>query len=265
MQIDELFNQIQASKSLTELSFPENWCQGRTAFGGLSAALVYVAMRKRVASERVLRSMNTNFVGPLIADTPFEISVEIVREGKNSSMVLAKAIQNGNVCVMVQACFAIARSSKIEVLSDAALTLPTPQPEKNMPYVKGLVPEFLQHIDLNVLEGQLPFTDSKCSTLAGWMRFSQQAKTITDAHIIALIDAWPPTTLQMADVPSPASSMTWNLEFIHPHSTIEPDQYLAYKCITRQAGAGYAHTEANVWNANGELIAISRQCVTVFA
>ena len=61
------------------MQFPENWCQGRTAFGGLSAALLYQAIRQHIDSSRRLLSLSTNFVGPLIADNDFSIDVDCLQ------------------------------------------------------------------------------------------------------------------------------------------------------------------------------------------
>jgi acyl-CoA thioesterase len=79
-----------------------------------------------------------------------------------------------------------------------------------------------------------------------------------------LIDVWPPTVLQQLKWPAPASTMSWNVEFIHPHPVIAPTDWLGYECVTRQAAQGYAHTEANIYTPDGTLIALSRQTVTVF-
>lgn len=96
------------------------------------------------------------------------------------------------------------------------------------------------------------------------MRFSEAPAEVTDAHLIALIDAWPPTILQMLRWPAPASTMSWNLEFIHPHGPVAGDDWFAYQADTRQAADGYCHSEANIWDTRGELIAISRQIIAVF-
>ena len=45
--------------------------------------LVYQAMREVVDSEKVMRSLSTNFIGPIEADTEFSITIEVLREGKN--------------------------------------------------------------------------------------------------------------------------------------------------------------------------------------
>jgi len=122
--------------SNSTMQFPENWCQGRTAFGGLSAALLYQAIRSKVTEDRRLLSLSTNFVGPLLADTPFSLSVEILRKGKSSTQVLAKAIQNNQVCVIVQACFAKSRESAINVPVSKSLSLKPVNERHILPFVK---------------------------------------------------------------------------------------------------------------------------------
>jgi acyl-CoA thioesterase len=58
--------------------------------------------------------------------------------------------------------------------------------------------------------------------------------------------------------------MSWSVEFIHPHQKFAPQDWFAYQARTRQASDGYANTEANIWDAQGQLVAISRQTVAVF-
>jgi acyl-CoA thioesterase II len=268
MQIDELLNlakqHINAPEDHPSLSISSDWAQGRTAYGGISAALVYAAIKEKVSTDRVLRSFTCNFVGPLSTGEPFDISVEVLRQGKNATQVLAKAVQEDKICVLVQACFGVARASKIKVENHDRHEMPPPAKAKFLPQIPKITPKFLRHLDLAMDDGSLPFTGSKKSHLYGWMRYSNAPSEVTDAHLIALIDAWPPTPLQMLRWPAPASTMSWNIEFIHPHCDFQPTDWFAYRAITRQAADGYGHTEANIWDAKGELVAISRQTVAIF-
>lgn len=269
MHIDDL---ISASKKYINgqkqeecgLIIGQDWAQGRTAYGGISAALIYAAIKEKITDDRLLRSFTCNFVGPLTCEEPFDIEVEVLRQGKNATQVLAKAMQDGNVCALVQACFGVARKSKVKVENHDKHDMSLPKKAKFLPQIPMVTPKFLQHLDLAIEDGGLPFTGSKKSHLHGWMRFSKAPREITDIHLIALIDAWPPTPLQMLRWPAPASSMSWNVEFIHPHQHFQASDWLAYQSHTRQAADGYAHTEANIWDAQGELVAISRQTVAVF-
>lgn len=240
------------------------WSQGRTIYGGLSAGILYNAMRQYVAQERPIRAINTHFVGPLLADTDFRVQVEILREGKNVSQIQARAIQNDKICVLSTACFAQGRNSKITVNNTDQHLLQPPNKKSFIPQIPKITPKFLQHIELAIQEGGVPFLGNKSSHYYGWMRFKNSVEHFNTEHLISIIDAWPPTLLQMLKWPAPASTVNWNLEFIYPHRQILPTDWLAYKANTRQAAEGYGHTEANIWDAQGELIAISRQTVAVF-
>lgn len=268
MTIDEILSltcaHIKDRDSQPNLTIPNNWSQGRTAYGGISAAVAYQAMREIIDESRLLRSFNCNFVGPIIPDEPFEIETEILREGKNASQIVAKIIQNGNISLLSQAAFGVPRKSKVSVENFDRHQMSLPKKPNFIPAIPKVTPKFIRNFELSIDSGRLPFTGSKHHHLHGWMRYKQPPATITDAHLIGLFDSWPPTVLQMLRWPAPASTMSWNVEFIHPHKEIKPTDWLAYQANTRQAADGYGHTEANIWDQQGELIAVSRQAVAIF-
>jgi acyl-CoA thioesterase len=267
MHIDSLLNLVkqQTKEDTISLTVSNSWAQGRTLYGGISASLAYQAMRQAIEPNKVLRSLSTNFIGPIEADKHFTIKTEILREGKNVTQVMGRIIQNDKVSLMAQASFGIARESKVHVTNQLQHQMDYPQKPNFMPPIPKVTPKFLSHFDLAKTKGGWPFTGNKGSILHGWMRFKKQPEIFSDAHLVALIDVWPPTVLQMLRWPAMASTMSWNLEFIHPHQSISGSDWFAYQAQTRQAADGYAHTEANIWDKHGTLVAISRQAVTVFA
>lgn len=270
MNVDELLAlapvSIEANKTwvCNDVIIPKSWAQGRTAFGGISAGMLYAAVKAVVANDRVLRSYTTNFVGPLNTDTPFTIQVNLLREGANVSQYTVSAVQNDKTCVFVQATFGVARNSSIAVANTERHEMSEPVKAKFIPQIPKITPKFLQHFDLSIDKGGLPFTRKKSSDYWGFMRFKKPPAEITDAHIITMIDAWPPTLLQMMKLPAPASTVSWNLEFIHPHKPFSPTDWFAYQARTRHAADGYGHTEATIWDKDNEVIALSRQTVAVF-
>lgn len=266
MHIDQLLNTIdqQAGQTEYKVTVAKSWAQGRTLFGGLTAALAYRAIANNLSNPRVLRSLNTNFVGPLSPEQEFQIHVEVLREGRNASQALARVMQAGKTTTICQACFGDARPSKIAVQDARNHNLPPPVKANFLPQIPKVVPNFIRHVDLAKCAGGWPFTGKRDHKIAGWMRFKQAPQVISDAHLIALIDAWPPTVLQMLRWPAPASTMSWNLEFIHPHRPVGSDNWFAYQALTRQAADGYGHTEADIYDSYGELVAISRQVVGIF-
>ncbi|WP_218309544.1 acyl-CoA thioesterase [Alteromonas antoniana] len=270
MHVDELLSlptPVQESESkwvFKERVIPDTWAQGRTAFGGVSAGMVYKAIVRQVHDARLLRSFTTNFVGPLALDTPFTIEVTRLREGSNVSQFSGQIVQNGKICVFCQACFGKARKSGIKVECSERHGMEIPKKGKFIPQIPKVTPRFVRNFDLSIDKGGLPFSWKKDSVYHGFMRFKQPPERITDAHVITLIDAWPPTLLQMMKFPAPASTVSWNIEFIHPHHEVSGTDWFAYQCHTRQAADGYGHTEATIWNAHGDVIALSRQTVAVF-
>ena len=269
VNIDQIFEQIPPFKRplapINDIVVPSSWAQGRTVFGGLSAGLLYQAIVNQWASPLVLRSLSAHFLRPLKVDTSFSIQVAVLRQGKNTAVIEAQAIQDGAVCATITTCFGVARATKVVVKADDQHQMRAPKRGSFLMKIPALGPAFLRHVDLDIVSGGMPFVGGKAAEYAGYMRFKKQPAAITDAHIIALIDCWPPTVLQMIKGPAPASTLSWNLEFIHPHNPIDPSSWLGYQAVTRQSDEGFAHTEANIWDAEGKLIAISRQVVAVFA
>jgi acyl-CoA thioesterase II len=269
MHIDTLLNsvkqQVKSNINDIRLSVSSSWEQGRTLYGGISASLVYQAMRESVNAEKTVRSLSTNFIGPIEADSEFSITVEVLREGKNVVQVVGRLVQNNKVALMSQASFGLARQSKVHVSNSHQHTMDYPKKPSGMPNIPKVTPKFLRHFDLAKTEGGWPFTGQKENDSHGWMRFKEQPSDFSDAHLIALIDIWPPTVLQMLRWPAMASTMSWSLEFIYPHQKTTASDWFAYQAKTRQATDGYAHTEANIWDKYGSLVAISRQVVTVFS
>jgi acyl-CoA thioesterase II len=269
VHIDTLLNSVKQQTKTKDgniiLSVDNEWAQGRTLYGGISASLVYQAMLEAVDTEKVMRSLSTNFIGPIEADTELSIIIEVLREGKNVTQVVGRLLQGNKVAVMCQASFGIARQSEVIVANNLQHKMDYPQKPDYTPQIPKVTPNFLGHFELAKTKGGLPFSGNKFSDVHGWMRFKEQPSNFSGAHLIALIDIWPPTVLQLLHWPAMASTMSWNLEFLHPHQKVSGSDWFAYQAKTRQAADGYAHTEANIWDKHGTLVAISRQVVAVFA
>lgn len=255
---------LEVAASDGEVIIPSSWAQGRASFGGVIAALVFDRMAHVVAPGRPMRSMQVSFVGPVTPDEPAAIEAEILREGKAVSQVLGRIVQGGEPRLVALASFGGDRESAVAVES-----LPAPEARavedcKELPYIKGVTPEFTQHIEMRWAFGGFPFSGVGGREMGGWMKFREAPEVITDAHIVALVDAWPPAVLPHLKSPAPASSLSWALDIMHPRPEIRPDDWLLYRATIDQAGAGYGHTQAGIWTSRGELVATSRQTVTVF-
>jgi acyl-CoA thioesterase len=245
---------------------PGVWAQGRASFGGLMAALVYRAMRGQVPAGRPPRSLAITFVGPAEPDVPLCFEVEVLREGKAVSQVLGKAMQNGQVVTLVQGSFGAARDSAIQVAAEPAPQITAVEQCQELPYIPNGTPEFTRFLAMRWAIGGMPFTGNKSREMGGWVRLRDEpeASPVDEAHLLALVDAWPPAVLPHLSTPAPGSSLTWTIEFVQPVSELSTLDWCLYKAQIEHARDGYGHIAAALWSPQGELLAISRQTVSVF-
>lgn len=245
---------------------PASWGQGRAGFGGLAAALVYERMRALVAPDRPVRSLAITFVGPLQVGQPVSFEAEVLREGKAVTQMLGRAVQDGQTVTLVQGSFGAARRSAVAVEPEPAPDLLPHEACQELPYIPGITPEFTRHLALRWGIGGLPFSGNTSRTIGGWVRQRGEVprEPLTEAHQLALVDAWPPAVLSHLKAFAPGSSLTWTIEFVHPQPMVDTHDWCRYQALIEYARDGYGHCAAALWSPAGELMALSRQTVTVF-
>lgn len=100
-------------------TIPDDWPQGRTAYGGLSAAIaLHCAMRSDVALPP-LRSAQVSFIGPLAG--PILVTAQRLRRGKNAVFIQADIA--GDAGLGLRCTFVFMRAIASEV-DHQATTLP---------------------------------------------------------------------------------------------------------------------------------------------
>ncbi|MFL1454435.1 hypothetical protein ACJO5Y_08335 [Marinobacter sp. GN3S48] len=99
---------------------------------------------------------------------------------------------------------------------------------KGLDYIEAITPEFIQQIEMRWAFGNLPFSGKGGRELGGWMQFRKTPETISDAHIIALVDAWPPAVLPYVKQQVKTSSLSGTLDIVHPRPFLEPGDWLIW-------------------------------------
>lgn len=257
-----------ACQQQSEVEIPATWGQGRATYGGLVAAMLISHLSGQLGTQQVLRSATVSFVAPALAGAA-TLKAEIFRQGKSATQAEARLIQDGQVVAVLLASFGLPRESTIQVAPihvapEFKVTAPLDVPQ--MPYIAGMMPEFFQHVDIRWAKGKPPFSGATRPDFAGWMRYQDQSlPEFGLAHLFGLIDAWPPAVLPMFKTPAPASSLCWTLEFVRQPVGYTAADFWRYAVRTDAADDGYAHTEAQIWDQQGRLVAISRQTISIFA
>ena len=253
---------LRSTRGKLDTQVPEGWMQGRAAFGGLMAALVYQAIEEQ-ADSAPLRSLTISFVAPA-SQGALARSADILRRGSSVTQIEGRATQDGQVVTAALASFGRPRNSSIDVALPAAPEFNAPDDCQAFPDIEGLTPEFARHFDYRIALGALPYSGISETRFGGWVRFRDCDDAVTVGHLLALIDAWPPAVLQMLSELAPASSLTWTLELMEPLSQCRAGDWWKYLAEIEQAGDGYAVIQAKIWDAEGKPVALSRQTVTVF-
>ncbi len=243
-----------------------SWAQGRAAFGGLTAALMLVKLQHAIGADRPLRSFSVGFIAPIDTEGEISVTAEILRTGKSVVQGEARVWQNGQVAATMAASFGDARDSSVYVpYGIRRPRWPAPESVAPIPASAAGMPAFLQHIDLRWAYGPMPFSGADNADFGGYMRLKEQAGEFTLAHLVALVDAWPPAVTTLPTQPVPASSLTWTLELLQQPQNAAMEDFWQYQVHTDFCHEGYGHTDARVWDKHGNPILISRQTVTVFA
>ena len=271
-----LTTMLEAAERGGTVEVEDGWTQGRAIFGGLTGALLVAAMKGRMrdlagsTGQPVvvppLRSVTVSFIGPA-STGPVEVEAEVLRVGSNVTQCRADVRQGDQLVASALAAFGRQRESALAVPSVHPLPeMADPTTIEPFPYIENLTPEFYRFVHLRQTGGQIPYSSAETADLSGWTALREAPEQFHEEHLVLLADAWPPAPIQMLDAFAPGSSLTWTLELIAqvgPENT-PADTQLAYAATTDAARDGYAHTHAMLWRPDGELLAISRQTITVF-
>ncbi|CAN7370412.1 thioesterase family protein [Pseudomonas solani] len=264
MKFSQLIQAVRSNPAAVVV--PSAWAQGRASFGGLVAALAYEAMSAKVSDGRPVRSLAITFVGPMEAEVPASFEAEVLREGKAVSQMFCRAVQNGQTVAVVQGSFGASRESAIDVAAEPAPVIKPAEECQELPFLRGVTPEFTRFLAMRWGIGSMPFTNNPAREMGGWVRFrgDVEDEPVEVAHLLALVDAWPPAVLPHLRSPVPGSSLTWTIEFVQPLPTVGTLEWCLYRAEIEHARDGYGHVSARLWTPSGELVALSRQTVTVF-
>lgn len=241
----------------------EDWAQGRTLFGGLIAALANAAMRKSVGHDRPLRALQIAYIGP---NTPGDVDFEprILRSGKAVTLAACTVRSAGEVSATVTAMYGGARESALKIAIEPYDLAVQPSDVTDVPARFGL-PTFTQHYRQRWARGEAPFTGAASTPMSVYVNYrADAARTTTEAHALALMDAIPSPALAALKTPSPSSTLSWTLEILDHRFEFGIDEWWRLDADVDAAAEGYVAHTSHVINPARRVAAISRQVVVVY-
>lgn len=241
------------------INIPPDWMQGRTTYGGLSAALCYETAMRTVPDLPPIRSANISFVGPAGGAVTGRASV--LRQGKSVSFVEADIAGEKGLATRATFAFGASRESMFDHTFTPPPEMPAPQ-ECEPFFPEGQRSHFAAHFETGLASGARSVTSSDKSDHFIWVRHIDERATGL-AALLALADMPPPAVLPMFPEFKPISSMTWMINFLtdKPQSR---DGWWLLQTRADNVGQGYTSQDMLVWNRDMELVIAGRQSVTIF-
>ncbi len=242
------------------LTVPEEWLQGRTAYGGLSAALSLIAAM-RIGGEGLppLRSASVSFVGP--ASGLAEVSARVLRRGKNATWIGAEVTCGGACTLTATFVFMGPVDSSVHLNHQTAPTGLIAaevgrsfEPHPHMPvFVRS-------NFDVRFA---VPKAEDKRAEICWWVRLKDRAVLEPMVEVMLVADALPPGILPLLTPATPVSSMTWITNLLTPAPSTR-DGWWLLRSSADYSERGCSSQHMGLWNADGEPVVSGMQSVAVF-
>lgn len=237
-------------------TIPDTWLQGRTAYGGFSAALALHAAQMSDTDLPPLRSAQVAFIGPLAG--AIMVKAQRLRRGRNAAFIQADVESEAGLGLRATFVFMGPVESKVELRQGQPPAFA--KPDGAVATFSGKAPFFTQNFE---------FLDRRGETVGPaewlrWVRLTERAGLDPMVELIAIADCLPPAALKLVGGPAPVSSMTWILNVLGPQPRTE-DGWWLLRANADYASAGSSSQLMGIWNSDGEAIAEQMQSVAIFA
>lgn len=273
----KVFSEVLAELAASgAVSVGDDWTQGRTLFGGLSAALA-AADGTRAAGEGQavappLRSGQFAFIGP--AAGPVSVTSTVLRRGRSAVFVQSDLMTQQGLALRAILTFGSARPSG---MAYEDLTPPPVLPVEDCPSLHGPSggPGFAAHFDVRPADGEVWFkrhADGTVERRAGkpdlilWARHRDPATALDPIALLALGDIPPPAAMRLMATPAPISTMTWMVDFLASPTPApaETDGWFLLRSTAQVVAEGYCSQTMSLWDSTGRPLMAGRQNVAVF-
>jgi acyl-CoA thioesterase len=250
---------IQSFSASEAFDTPPNWHQGRTIYGGLSAALALEAALQTAPPDLPpLKSAQILFVGPALNGLHFK--AQTLRQGKSATMIAVDGMAEGQLILRVAFLFAHPRVSAVQHdLSCRPLVQP---PEACISlHETGPTPIHLSNFEVRMAGPHLPVTGGDHPELLAWVRHKDASGVDPAVALLALGDGLPPGVMVCFKAFAPISSMTWNLDLAAPAAL---GDWFLLRSTSQRGRDGYSVQTMDIWREDGPLVLSGHQTVAVF-
>ncbi|MGB7656613.1 MAG: thioesterase family protein [Novosphingobium sp.] len=237
-------------------TIPVDWMQGRTSYGGFSAALALAAAQRLADDLPPLRSATVNFVGPLAGEV--EVRARVLRRGRNATWIDAEVSSEAGIGLTATFVFMGAVEASLLHLHDVPMPDVVPLAEA-VPLPEKAGPSFAPNFERRFAQHR---SDEKRPEIIWWERLKDVQGLDPMVAMVLLGDALPPGVMPLTG-PAPISSMTWLINMLTPLPQTDDGWYLL-RAAANYAEKGCSSQDMAIWNTRGEAVAVGMQSIAIF-
>ncbi|MES2903875.1 MAG: thioesterase family protein [Pseudomonadota bacterium] len=249
---------VRDDESLT-LDAPPAWSQGRTLYGGMTAALCHEAARPLIDPGAHLRSAQFAFVGP--ASGSLRLIPTVARQGRSSSVVTVDMVAEDTLAAKAIFTFGSPRESVIAFDRGSFPSVPPPEDCHPLFPPGGTPASFFNNFDMRTAAGSALISGG-APDLCLWVRFGEEQTVNPVTALLALADAPPPAAMTLFPQPAAISTATWAIDLMH--GPADANAWHLLRSTGEQAVDGYAMQDMTLWDSTGRRLIQGRQCVAIF-
>lgn len=238
----------------------DDWLQGRTLYGGASAALCLEAALRTIDDLPPLRAAQFAFVGP--GSGALEIRPTVLRRGKSMSFIGVDLTGEAGIATRALLGFGAARTSTVTY---DGLPMPdAPDPARCTDFFRGGPrPNFAHQFEMLDAGGGIPFSMGENPEYKLWLRHRDREAGLGMTALIAMADAPPPAAMVRFSSFGPISTVTWAMEILNDPPA-GGDGWCLMISRAETVAEGYSSQAMYLWAADGTPLMTARQSVAIF-
>lgn len=230
------------------------WVQVGPNGGYLTAIALRGALSSVPEAARLPRSIHARFLSPPRAQG-FELSTEVIRRGRTMTTIGVRMRQEGKTFLEASACFSEPFSPIAfqDARPPEALSLEAAEP------VPKQIPLNHRYDLVRAIGGT--FRAGPRALSGGYIRFAEP-RPIDVLALAALWDAWPPAVFARAmeqRFRGAVPTVEVSCFFRAPARVVPAGEHVLIKVESKTASDGFVEEDAELWSADGALLAQSRQ------
>ncbi|MDX2234156.1 MAG: thioesterase family protein [Hyphomonadaceae bacterium] len=259
MSFSDLLDTVRADGDVWRADAGADWRQGRTLYGGASAALCLEACLRAAKPAAPLRSAQISFIGPSAEN--LTLAPAVLRQGKSATFIGCDLLSDDAIATRAVFCFGDARPSAQARQAPRGPSAPAPDACGGY-FDADRRPAFATHFDLRLAGGARPLSGATDPDILVWARHRDE-QAAGAAALLALADVPPPAAFTLFTAPTIISTMTWMVDVLDP-AAMATGGWKLLRSTAESVGDGYSAQAMTIWDADGRAILAGRQSIAVF-